>query len=308
MKKSIVLVCCVFLLWALVSCDEIAQSSNGSFPETNESHLTKQTNYTIYTYISAGNDYIDDKPVDGVVFESAEKKNFNLASKTEIGKPIGTAEKYEFELNGKLYSFDYDKSYETAIAASDGLKTYSLFNRYKNDDTRIDIRTDTNDVLFFANSNNDVETAKGNLNEVEAKVVADSTLLSLYGESAVQEYAYETAVFTDTKLETHYTVVYRKFVWDIPTNDAIQITVNMHGDVIGIHAKNLGIFSSAEMQVSSEELQNAISVIKEKYSEKWIIGAMQLVLDSEGDYYIYAQLSRTVAEETEAVEVYVNVQ
>ncbi len=82
-----------------------------------------------------------------------------------------------------------------------------------------------------------------------------------YGESAKNDYLYETAVFTDTELTVHYTIVYRKFVWGIPTSEAIQISVNLKGDIVGVNAKSLGLFSGSETELKKEELENAISAI-----------------------------------------------
>ena len=294
MKKTILLLGCILLIVFLTSCDG-----------RNSDISNEQVRYVIYSYSSAAEENANDATSGNIAFESADKKVFSFSSRTEINRPADAAEQHILELNGKSYSLYYDKSYETAISKSKDHKEYGQFNAYENDKISAYTRFSTNDLLLFTNLDENLRTAKGDLTEEEARGIADSALLSLYGETAKQEYAYETAVFTDTRLGTHYTVVYRKFVWDVPTNDSIQITVNMNGDIIGVNAKHFGMFSSSESQVSSEELQNAISVIKEKYSEKWTIGAVQLVLDSEGDYYIYAQLSRTATEE--AVEIYINV-
>lgn len=294
MKKTILLLGCILLIVFLTSCDG-----------RNSDISNDQVRYVIYSYFSDIEENANNATSGNIAFESADKKVFSFSSRTEINRPADADEKYTLELNGKSYSLYYDKSYETAISKSKDHKAYGQFNAYESDKISAYTRFSTNDLLLFANFDENVCTAKGDLTEEEARGIADSALLSLYGETTKQEYSYETAVFTDTRLGTHYTVVYRKFVWDVPTNDSIQITVNMNGEIIGVNAKHFGMFSSSESQVSSEELQNAISVIKEKYSEKWTIGTMQLVLDSEGDYYIYAQLSRTATEE--AVEIYINV-
>ena len=102
-------------------------------------------------------------------------------------------------------------------------------------------------------------------------------------------------------------MVYRKYVWGTPTNDAIQISVNRNGEVVGVNAKYLGMYSLAENQIEKEAIANAISKLEATFSKAWTINTTTLIIDAEGDYYISAQLSRTNAEEIEAFEVYINV-
>lgn len=104
-----------------------------------------------------------------------------------------------------------------------------------------------------------------------------------------------------------YTVVYRKYVWGTPTNDTIQISVNMKGDVAGVNAKSMGMFSLAEEQLSKDSISDALSMLNKTFSGEWGIGTTMLVLDAEGNYYISAQLSRNVSGELEAMLVYINV-
>lgn len=265
--------------------------------------------HVIYCYAGAGVAFID-KSGSSVKFEEAERKVFSFSSKSEISKPSDADDQRTLALNGKEYSLHYSKSYETALSSSNDFQNYSKFNSYKDGTITAETRVSTNELLFFSNVDENVRNTIGDITENEAKNIASETILSLYGEIVQREYAYETTIFTDTDSTVQYTVVYRKYVWGTPTNDAIQISINMKGDIVSINAKHLGMFSLAENQIQKTAITDAISTLEATFSEYWNIFDTRLVLDAEGDYYIYAQLSRKNVEAIEAIEVmevYINI-
>lgn len=294
MKKILSVLCCLFLATIMASC------ANTPMPES-------EKDYVIYYYPSAGNLIENEKETTDATFENAETKVFSFSSKTEIDKPHNAENQQNFELNGKTYSLEYSKTYKTALSSSDSLKGYSLFNSYRSDTVWADTRVDTNELLMFTILDADELIAAGDVTEDEAMAVAESTFLSLYGKESINEYTYEDTVYTDTELVVQYTVVYRKYVFGIPTNDTVQISVNMKGNVVGINAKSMGMFSSAEEQLSKDSISDALSMLNKTFSDDWNIGTTMLVLDAEGNYYISAQLSRNVSGELEAILVYINV-
>ena len=262
--------------------------------------------YVIYCYPAAGEIIGDKLDSTDITFEDAETKAFSFSGKTEISKPSNVDKQKTLELNGKTYSLQYSGTYETALSSSNALKDYSQFNAYKNDTIRADTRVSTNELLFFADLDENDLQAPGDLTESEAKNIAEATIRSLYGETVQQAYTYEQTIYTDMEPAVQYTVVYRKYVWETPTNDAIQISVNRNGEVVGVNAKYLGMYSLAENQIEKETIADAISKLEATFSKTWVIDTPTLIIDAEGDYYISAQLSRTNAEEVEALEVYIN--
>lgn len=262
--------------------------------------------HVIYCYAGAGEAFID-KSGSSVKFEDAERKVFSFSRRNEISKPSDADDQLTLALNGKEYSLHYSRSYETAWSSSNDFQNYSKFNSYKDGTITAETRVSTNELLFFSNVDENVRNAIGDITENEAKNIASETILSLYGETVQQEYTYETTVFTDNDFHLIYTVVYRKCVWDTPTNDAIQISINMQGDVVGINALNLGMFSLAENQIEKSAITDAISTLEATFSEHWDIFDTRLVLEAKGDYYIYAQLSRKNVEAIEVMEVYINI-
>lgn len=304
MKKAIVIISYILLATIMVSCVNTANLDG-----TKENDLPPESSkeYIIYSYPSAGGSLNDEQGAVDITFKDAETKIFSFAGKTEIEKPRDADNQLTFQLNGETYSLEYSRSYETKLSSSNKFNSYSKFNTYRSDDIYADTRASTNELLLFINFDKTDLKATGDLTEDEAKRIAESTILSLYGEDVKNEYIYATTVYTDSQSVRHYTVVHRKYVWGTPTNDEIQISVNMRGEVVGINAKNLGLFSHAEEQVEKKAIADAISVLEKTYSNNWSILAKTLILDSEGDYYIYAQLARKNTDGIDALGVYINV-
>lgn len=281
--------------------------------------IERKPQYTLYFLDSAGQmmgtELIDKNTGESVSLEQAESKIFSFYTKTEVVRPDNIPEQYSVTLGGKTYVLDYRSTLETVIASSEKFSKYGRLVEYQTEmdpDTspytvRAEIRPYTNELLLFAILSGKALKARGNLTEEGARTAADAALLSLYGESAGQEYSYDTTVYTDDQSVTQYTVVYRKVVWGMPTNDAIQISVNMKGEIVGINAKYLGMYSSAENDIQKSDLDNAAAVLREALSDSWTILETTLIIDSEGDYYIRALTARSTSDGLDAAEVYINV-
>ena len=283
------------------------ESSTEAISHAESGHDVEPTQYVIYCYPSVGDLNIQETVSHQVSFQNAGTKDFSFATKTETERPDGTPDEQTIELNGKLYSGQYSRTYETAIAASHLFGSYGRFHTYRNDIGYMDFRASDNKLMLFVNFDEEMNTAHGNVTEEEAESIADSVLLSVYGENAAKEYAYDTTLYTDSPLGVYYTVVYRKHVLGVPTRDAIQISVNRRGEIVGINAKYLGMFSLAEEQLTKQDIDDAIAVLQETFAAKWTILTTSLVLDTEGRYYISASLARTGSQGTEAEMVYITV-
>lgn len=152
-----------------------------------------------------------------------------------------------------------------------------------------------------------IRHAPGDLTEDEAIAIADATVLSVYGAAISDEYTYETtANYADSLL---YCVVYRRYVWGIPSLDSIQIAMNLKGEVISINARYLGMFSDAQECIEKESIDAAVSQLHSTYST-WTFTTTMLTVDQNGDYYIFATMYRSNPDALEGVdlmEVYINV-
>lgn len=304
MKKLFVIISYILLATTMVSCAYIPKMND---TDKNDFSTQAAKDYVIYYYPSAGESIKGESGLVDITFKDAQTKVFSFSSKTKIDKPSDAGNQHTFELNGKTHSLEYNRTYETALSSSNAFKKYSKFNEYKSDTIRLETRVSSNELMSFINLDENDWQVIGTVNEDEAKAIAETTILSLYGEEVKKEYEYDKTVYTDAQLSRHYTVLYRRFVWGMPSNDTISISVNLKGDVVGINAKSLGIFSLAEKQVEKKAIADAISTLEGAFSKDWTIGNKTLILDAEGDYYISAQLYRKNTEEFETMVVYINI-
>jgi hypothetical protein len=246
----------------------------------------------------------EEQDSDNVTFQSAEKKVFSLADEVYISKPSDADDQIVLNLMGQTYSLSYFTTMEGKLSSY-----YCTYNEYQSDDRKINLQTraSTNEILLFYVLGNHDTT--GDITEGEAKNIADSLLPSLYGENVLQEYTYEYTHYVESS--SWYAVSYRKYVWDTPTNDHITVGVNLQGEVWYVWARYLGMFSDAENQITRQDIDDSLSILYDKFSDNWSIGATYLTIDSEGDYYIDAYLARDVFDGEEKVieplEVFINV-
>ena len=145
----------------------------------------------------------------------------------------------------------------------------------------------------------------------EAKEKAIAVITEIYGVETFDEYKYlDTLVSTynGSDKQDGYSVTYRRYVFDIPTDDDITVKFNMSGEVLAINASGKGKLANAENDITKEQIDNAIKVINEQFSDKWSVHAPAIVIDSEGDYYVRIGVSRNVNGQVTAMQLYIKVQ
>ncbi len=275
---------------------------------TTEAPTTEKT-YRIYLGASASAETVDIKnSSDRVSFEDASQKTFSFSRDTIFDNSdlVGTTRK--LNIGDKSYSLTYSKSYRTKLYSSEKFKPYAEFITFKADDLSVYYRADDGALIFFSNLNVGNLTVSGELTEDGAKALALDTIISLYGESVAREYVLDDIVFTDTPLTKAYTVVYTKYVYDIPTNDKIQLSYNMQGDLVTVNAKLLGVYDDATDHLSPKQINEAKAVLNEALADDWSILTVTLVIDSLGDYYLKAQTAKTAADGIAAAELFIGIQ
>ena len=305
-KKLLTVVLLLLLATTLESCTASNRliNQNANDTGTDEDYLP---DYVFYFESSGSSTANPADPSTEYLSKISEPKIFSFSSKTKTERPSDAADQITININGDSCLLDYGGTYETALSESTDFKYFSKFNLYKTDTIRAYTRGAANELLYFSNTGEVRSETNGGITESEAKKTADSTLLSLYGEKACQEYTFDEAVYTETELIVQYTVIYRKYVWGTPTNDAIQISINTAGKVVAVNAKSLGLFSSAENKLTKQNIDNAVNILRDTFSDKWTVGTAMLVLDSKGDYYVSAHLLQPGPEKTDTMVVYVNV-
>ncbi len=241
-------------------------------------------NYVIYCESVCSAGFEKSNNLSEADYRDASEKTFSFGVGSKIVKPDNAANEQTIKLNGKEYTLQYKETCGTEIASTEKFEKYGKYNTYVKDELHAETRVDTNELLFFCILDQNVY-AGSNITENYARAIAKDTISSLYGHLE-NEYEYDTTVRSNTKT----TVVYRKYVWGIPTKDSIQISVNMKGEVTAINAKMLGMFSSAEKDITKEQIDNAIAYLNETFSDVYNLGKIELVIDGEGDYYIRTSL------------------
>ena len=286
---------------------ELGDAPSFPAPDAGSDGESLPTQYVIYCDPAAGDLGAEEMQAENVLFENAPHKDFSFAHKTNTERPSGTPDERTLILNGKTYSGQYSRTYETALAASEFFESYGRFHTYRSDTVSMDFRASTGELMLFTNFDEAARTARGDLTEREAKEITDALLRSLYGEEAATEYPHDTTLFTDSELGVFYSVVYRKQVWGMPTKDAIQISVNMQGEILDINAKYLGLFSLAETRLTEKNISDALAVLQSAFSQNWSILDTKLVMDAEGEYFLSALLEKSTPQGTDAMEVYISV-
>lgn len=85
-------------------------------------------------------------------------------------------------------------------------KNFTKSFRSSNSDTTL---RHLEDIITMKSRKLPILKVTGDLTKDEANTIAETTILSLYGEEVKNEYTYEDTVYTDTELTVQYTVVYR---------------------------------------------------------------------------------------------------
>jgi hypothetical protein len=245
-----------------------------------------------------------------VKFKNAEQKDFSHVSRTESIINHKVEAERSITVNGKSIPVFYQETWENSLISSRKYKKYGSYDSYRNGGVFAEIRGETNELIFFLNLDVNNKVPAGDMTEADAKQLAESVITSLYGTDTLQEYRYETTFCSQDEHRDEYTVLYIKYVWDIPTDEQINVTMNMNGEISCVNAKLLGLYSTAEKDLSKTDIENAIQALQQSLPENWAIMDPSLILDSEGDYYIKAFVydTKPTSEGIEGSTVYINVQ
>ena len=271
----------------------------------------ENTAYTIYyTSFLSGTLTDTNKMGSTVKFKNVEQKDFSHVSRTEsiINHKVETER--SITVNGKSFPVFYQETWENSLISSRKYKKYGSYDSYRNGGVFAEIRGETNELIFFLNLDVNNKVPAGDMTEADAKQLAESVITSLYGTDTLQEYRYETTFCSQDEHRDEYTVLYIKYVWDIPTDEQINVTMNMNGEISCVNAKLLGLYSTAEKDLSKTDIENATQALQQSLPENWAIMDPSLILDSEGDYYIKAFVydTKPTSEGIEGSTVYINVQ
>lgn len=299
MKRCMLIIClCVAVIF--ISC-------NGTPPPSSVTDDNINVEYSIYWDSSA---FVSAEHLlnENINLKNARDKTFSFARKIDVENMIPDEEKRSLKICGKNYEVTYQRSYLTELHNSNEFVAFSEFVSYEKDNVRVDFRNNTETIIFFSNFNTEVLTMPGDMTEESAKHLATDTLVSLYGQQTIDGYVFDEVVYTDTSLKKGYTVVFRKFVYAIPTNDTIQISFNMVGELLSINASLIGIYDGLENSITQDQIINAKEKLYSSISDEWTVSEPILIIDSLGEYYLKANAVKRDDTEVLAVELYINVE
>lgn len=320
MKKFIAIICMLLSLAMFVSCagNNIEEDQNSAMAteieedQGNEMAIDKEpVKYVIYTDYSLGN-AVPNTDGSKLEIKSAEEKTFSFKNEKVIERLDSAVDTYSFTVAGKTYKAKFSQSYETAAGASEKVRKYSKYSTYFDPMTTeiyITVNATTEEVEFFLNGGSDILYEDGDVTEERAKEIAEAIIKEMYGENALDKYEYISSNQSEMQEKKRISVNYTRKVWGFNTEDTINVTLNMQGELYSINALGRGAMFNAEKEVTKEEIENAIAALKNNYSANWNMhDNATLVIDTEGDYYVRMGMSTKTEAGTVAMLTYINVQ
>ena len=229
-----------------------------------------------------GNDYSEEevaelqKKYEGVIFSSNGTKLLEVSDKVDDFK--------EITIQGRTYRAEYSATYRPKIADNEKFGSSKDFHEYMQDTKmRMRVNVATNELILFSDAKK--ASIKGIISESSAISIADEVFKQVYGEDLRNEY--KCIGFVDGS-DTPYNVTYVRQVFGMDTNEVIGISLNGNGDVFRIQAQMFRMYDDAEKDITKEEIDAAKKYLTEKLSSKYDIRSTELIINSEGDYYVKA--------------------
>ncbi len=253
---------------------------------------TKKT-YEMYMNFSAGDELdLSISENENVELKPSSEKNFDLFSMgNKIEKPENISDSIDVKIGGKSFSFNYDSAYETALNNIQKFESFANNVVYKTNDDSITVEFSalTKDLVFFSDWQTE-DNVSGEFTAEEAKQAADELLCEIYGENFLEEYECTKTNTTDNQRDKMYSVYYMRKAFGYETDDCIFVDFNFEGELLLINAYRKGIMEFVEEDLTKEDIEGAIAAVTETFSDTWYIGNSEIILDSEGDYYLMTYL------------------
>lgn len=304
MKKFFLIISILLVIAILSSCQ--TNDSNVSNNTVQTDAPKNPVNYVMYADFATGageNASIDAARPDIELKPSAEK-NFNISDREPIEEPLkSTTEIKRFEILEKTYEVTYASSYSSVVS----LETNRTINQYTADGLIVDFVEETNEILIFMDSSVD-KNAEGTLSKEQAIEKAKKIIENIYGIDTSKNYTIDASL-EESPQKKIYHISGRRYVHGFKTCDEIIINLNMNGELASIGATKNGTMSTAEQDITKEEIENAINAVKEKFSASWTVSDDHwIVTDYTGAYYLRTIIARSLDKSPPAMEIHTNIQ
>ena len=311
MKKLLAL--SLILVMLLCSCNVPAKESrkdtNDSTNDTED--VKKPLTYTIYVGGESDNILGNTTSKDGPRFESAYSLGIEEFTNM-IGPENPNAEKEKkFTVDGTEYNLPYHSSSSSLYSGKkEGLmKNFGASDRYIiKESVGIEIRPESNTVVYFSNSDVDIKT-DGDFTEEDAREKAQTLFKEFYGEEALKEYSIESVSNVDTATRKTIKVFFRRSVYGYGTVDTVSFTMNQKGELWAVLAETIFLFNDVENEVSKTEIEAAEKVLRESISDEWKLSEWaKLTRDSKGKIYLFVNgINEKISDESGDQLFYINV-
>ncbi len=306
MKKILTLTSVLLAVFMLTACLENNELTDA---EDNSQTLKRDpVTYTIYVD-SAANSAISSLGMgeSEISVKSVNEKDFTFMDRAYMDRPESAVDSISFEINNKSYELTYRATRKNFSASSSSkFKDRQIVNIYMNDDKHVEILAESNELIFFL-SNSRIKEAQETFTEADAVEAARVHLAEIYGADALD--GYELIEYDSPNMGEDreiYTVSFVRKIFGYETNDIVSAEFDMAGNFVGLNAIKRGVAANAAKDLGEDEIKNAMAFINETFSS-WDIGSAELVIDSEGDYYIKVGISRKNGEDIQAMQIHVNI-
>lgn len=295
-KNYLSLILIAALMLSLVACTQDVENEKTAITDIEETEK-KPVENIIYVEEQYNGNSFDQNISSKVQVQQAGGRTFFASHKT-IDRDANAKDSYVFEINGNRIDFDY---YETVRQDN------RILNRYRKDKLLLDIYADTNEVAFFTDAS-EVNNIEGDVDESQARVIAEEVISQLYGADILKEYQGEYLLLTGTFGLVTHSFRYSRHAYGLRIQDTIEIDVNLQGKIKRIHAYNKDRFENFEKEITQQDVDNALSVINEKLSEGWeTFDEKYIVRDTDGIYYIRTYIKRPIENGFKTELIYVNI-
>ncbi|MBQ8742684.1 MAG: hypothetical protein IJZ03_04890 [Clostridia bacterium] len=309
MKKLLAL--SLILVMILCSC---------SAPEKKENSEENKVKYTVYGESA----WSDDGKNEHLFKEGAEKIvsytfGVNKFHFTDTVTDSSNAPKQKtINIDGNDYELKlYDSYLNGGLSSSENtrLRSVGKFDRYRNTEgkfnTWAEFNHESGDLVFFMIHDDGVNNeADPSFNSDAAKSKADRLIKELYGENTLKAYThYKTFEPNYDEYQPEYSVMYMRKVHGYETSETIMVRFNPDGSLNAINALSLGYFEGVEKEFTKNDVENAYKVLCDSLHDSWTnISKPELVIDTNGDYYICVYTSRPGNDgESSLQQFYINI-
>ena len=287
------------LVSAVVVSTRLLNREDENQPDVPSETITPDEKTEYIMYIDVGMD-ANAPPLETDKFtvktDSADDLDLSHSDRTKREKDGNTPDKISLDLLGNHWDLEYNRTFERGLYHSDNFSHLGIYDEYDSDEAVAYINKANGELMFLSDKKID-RTAEGDFSIEEGKKAAKEILAILYGEEVLEYYG--EPIFSDTVLENNLSlgqevlikVVYEKAALGYRTDDRITIKFNREGKLVCVNALKRNIMSRVEEDITKEQTDKALNVLKQQFPNDKIESAI-ISVAADGKYYITTTVIR----------------